>query len=377
MHVVAFHNFDVFDRAPRVARDVIRHGYTGVSLFFVLSGFILAHNYLGASARPIDRRAFWIARFARVYPTYLLALLIGLPLFLYFLYRTLPPLQAAGRAAVVAVPNFLLVQAWLPYSMAGLNPPGWSLAVEAFLYLVFPFIGLRLARLGGRQLAVTIVVLWVVAIAPGLVHSALPPEILALSLPGPAWIQPSAALWDLVFAMPVFHVAQFSMGIAAGLLFRRQVEAAPGMSVGASVGEIALIAALVAVFIGGSRGWVAEPVFNIGLLAIIYVPLLLLMADGRGIVARAASIPLVVLLGEASYGIYILQHPVRDWMRLTGRQLGFFDWTAATFSLYVVVLLSLSVVAFRAEERIRPALRRYLTARFATERPAAGGCAPD
>lgn len=366
MHVVAFHNLDVFDRAPSVVRDVIRHGYTGVSLFFVLSGFILAHNYLASNAPPIDRRAFWIARFARVYPTYLLALLIGLPLYLYFLYRTLPPLQAVGRAAIVTIPNLLLVQAWSPYSLTGLNPPGWSLAVEAFLYLTFPFIGVRLAKSGARKLTVAILGLWIVAIGPGLAHAALPPDAHAISLPGPAWIQPSSDPWDLVFAIPVFHVAQFSMGIAAGLLFSRRAEAAPGISVGVSVGEIAMVVALVAVFVGGSRGWFAEPLLNIGLLAIIYVPLLLLMADGRGVLARAASIPLVVLLGDASYGIYILQHPVREWMQVTGRQLGFVDWSAPAFSLYVVVLLILSVVAFRAEERIRPALRRYLTARFAT-----------
>lgn len=376
MHVVAFHNLDVFSGAPGVARDVIRHGYTGVSLFFVLSGFILAHNYLGPSARPIDRRAFWLARFARVYPTYLLALLIGLPLFLYFLYRTLPPLQAAGRAAIVTIPNVLLLQAWLPYSMTGLNPPGWSLSVEAFLYLAFPFIGVRLARLGAGKLAVTILVLWVVAIAPGLVHAALPPEVLDVSLPGPNWVQPSSDLWNLVFAMPVFHVAQFAMGIAAGLLLQQRAAAPNGLSVRVSAGEIVLIAALVAVFIGGSRGWFAEPLFNIGLLAIIYVPLLLLMADGRGVVARVASIPLVVLLGDASYGIYILQHPVREWMQVIGRQLGFVDWTATSFTLYVVALLALSVIAFRAEERVRPALRRHLTARFATNRAAGGVSAP-
>jgi peptidoglycan/LPS O-acetylase OafA/YrhL len=50
-------------------RTMASIGYSGVSFFFVLSGFILVYTYSG---RATTLRAFWQARFARIYPFYLL-----------------------------------------------------------------------------------------------------------------------------------------------------------------------------------------------------------------------------------------------------------------------------------------------------------------
>jgi hypothetical protein len=48
-----------------------------VSFFILLSGFVLAYNYAGrARAGKLDRVRFWKARFTRLYPIYLLSLLL-------------------------------------------------------------------------------------------------------------------------------------------------------------------------------------------------------------------------------------------------------------------------------------------------------------
>ncbi len=49
-----------------------RHGGLAVEHFWVISGFVFAHVYLG---RPTTMRAFWVARFARLYPLHLVTLL--------------------------------------------------------------------------------------------------------------------------------------------------------------------------------------------------------------------------------------------------------------------------------------------------------------
>jgi len=72
IYVVLFHesaNPGHFVFFPLAARFVAS-GYTAVTLFFVLSGFILAYNY----GRIRSRKEFWISRFARIYPVYFLSL---------------------------------------------------------------------------------------------------------------------------------------------------------------------------------------------------------------------------------------------------------------------------------------------------------------
>ena len=76
--VVAFHGSELLERAG-LARDgafsnLLYFGFIGVPFFFVLSGFVLAYTYREMQTRQ-SRRDFWLARFARIYPMYLLGLI--------------------------------------------------------------------------------------------------------------------------------------------------------------------------------------------------------------------------------------------------------------------------------------------------------------
>ena len=55
-------------------------GYVGVSFFFILSGFIIAHNYTGRVNTPAERKDYYIARIARIYPLHLLTLIAAIAL---------------------------------------------------------------------------------------------------------------------------------------------------------------------------------------------------------------------------------------------------------------------------------------------------------
>src|SRR5437660_267223 len=70
--------------APDAICALLRVGYVAVTVFFVLSGFVLAYNY--DLSEPWSRRAsvkFGIARFARIYPAYCAGLLLFVPSVVY------------------------------------------------------------------------------------------------------------------------------------------------------------------------------------------------------------------------------------------------------------------------------------------------------
>ncbi|MEV6056012.1 acyltransferase [Streptomyces sp. NPDC052107] len=114
-------------------------GATGVSFFFVLSGFVLTW-----SARPRDRvLAFWRRRIARIYPVHLVTLAVALVM-TYTLANQprLTPKQTLS--------NLLLLHSWWHPWWQTLDPVSWSLACEAFFYASFPLLFLLLRRLGAR-----------------------------------------------------------------------------------------------------------------------------------------------------------------------------------------------------------------------------------
>ena len=100
---------------------VIAQSNVAVSFFFCLSGFIMATVYRDG----VDARAYWIARFARIYPVYALALAACL---------VTGPDITAGQYGLDSV----LLQAWVPGWAMTVNPPGWSLSVEVLFYALFP-----------------------------------------------------------------------------------------------------------------------------------------------------------------------------------------------------------------------------------------------
>ena len=143
--VFAYHvrNLGYFDGNAQTALSaVVGSGDTGVSLFFMLSGFVLAWSDRADddTAGPVRAALrFWARRAARIWPLHLVAVLAAI----IVAATLLPGIRTTSPAALVA--NVLLVNAWhAPWWQAG-NPVSWSLTCEAFFYLTFPFL-IRLLR---------------------------------------------------------------------------------------------------------------------------------------------------------------------------------------------------------------------------------------
>ena len=132
----------------------------GVPFFLILSGFILSYSYLGQLRFGGERRRFWEARFCRVYPVYLLSLLIDWPI-------------RGQMTAGFTIAVLTATQAWNPANgLAQMwNFPAWTLSVEAFFYLCFPLLLPACAKLQ-RRIQIACIALLCLVIA--LLHTSIP-----------------------------------------------------------------------------------------------------------------------------------------------------------------------------------------------------------
>jgi peptidoglycan/LPS O-acetylase OafA/YrhL len=123
----------------------------GMTLFFVLSGFVIHYNYVASVSLPDGVRAFFVARFARLYPLFLLVFLICIVDSFRF---------ADGKVDIIGpLPFFLtFTQSWWFWvfgeraaSEAYSDATGlmWSLSTEAFFYAIYPLLAPRLRRCNG------------------------------------------------------------------------------------------------------------------------------------------------------------------------------------------------------------------------------------
>lgn len=327
-YVLVFHSgTTTLERAgaPTFIINFLKNGYLGVAFFFILSGFILTHSYFGKVSNCQEIKRFAVARFARIYPVYILALLIALPL-------TSAPFDSPS----LALATLGLVQSWgFPSSANGFfwNAPGWTLSVEFVFYLLFPIVLPIVSRFDLRALwcglAATILVLTAMR-SPGLAPQA--GDKLAFA-------------WMNAVPLPLLRTPEFISGIFCARLFQLGAFHSLKRDIAAVAAGVLTLLALVS-----TNGDWASPMAAIGFLAIIAT-----CSVNEGTVKTSLSSPLLVLLGSASYALYILQTPVRSWVAVifTGDQ----DWLGRILYQPMLVVISIGVFIL-IEEPARKLLRR-------------------
>ncbi|WP_214073839.1 acyltransferase [Mucilaginibacter sp. dw_454] len=134
-------------------------GWTGVDLFFVLSGFLIAGQLFAtiAKGKPISLKEFFTKRFFRIIPPYLVMLC---------LYIAFPVLRERDHMAPLWRYLTFTTNFGLDVSHIGTFTHSWSLCVEEQFYLVLPLIILLLSYLkAGKKAAYLILVLFLCGFA--------------------------------------------------------------------------------------------------------------------------------------------------------------------------------------------------------------------
>lgn len=341
--------------ATSAAHNIVRCGYIGVGVFFLLSGFILALNYpLDSTWNTVTVKKFAVARFSRIYPVYFLGLVSIAPVVL------IPSILEHSRSLFIrrsfsGFLNGVLLQAWVPRTAITWNGPGWSLSNEAFFYLCFPVLGVWLFRrlswrrfmaglIGFLVLELAVPVLCIVKVAPG--FSDLP-----------ATGEPGTLLAYFAMFNPLLNLPFFLYGILAYWCFSRLEESD---SILCGRGYILYIPSILALLVMTSLGnHIPYPLMHGGLTLIPALGIVIGFALGDKYLCVLMSNRTLVFMGKASYAEYLLHAPVRIAFESIG-----LTWTPTLTVTYCVIVLIVSALVFHFfEEPLQRKIRKWMLAK--------------
>jgi peptidoglycan/LPS O-acetylase OafA/YrhL len=353
-----------------------------MATFFVLSGFVIHYNYHDLRKTPGGIRRFFEARFARLYPLYIVLLTIDVLISMLY-HRTSCGLAGDTPGSLMALPYFLtMTQSWtygvicnnsFIYQFHVVSAVMWSISVEAFFYIVYVFIANWLGRVNEtkRQFAValgfygvSVAVLWWFWRSPGTIEHVAQVTFGPIATERHGY-QDSLIRW-LNYFNPVSNLPAFVCGAVAANTYMGRHKPKPGQSETRWAGPLVVLTSLcmLAVHFWFTIGLAPRNMFFDRCGSVLYVPFMALSIYTMArypatTVTKMVGSSALVKLGEASYSIYLLH-------ALLGRlpkHLSFLHlnpWLLCGISLAIVLTVSrISYLKFErpAQKWVRDKLR--------------------
>lgn len=275
--------FDLFPTLERTWKWPVQNGHLAIEIFFVLSGFIMAHNYAdrmttAGRTGPVYRKFLW-ARVARIYPVHLTTLLMVL-----LLSFTSPSdfRRALGEDfpdnPVNFLGNLLMLQAVPPFR--GYDAPSWSLSCEFGAYLLMPV----LAMWAVRRLSPRAALIWAVVV--------LVAGVLALNA------TPVTNPWKMSYSVMWLRIAvEFTAGVLLWAWWRAKARPSARWDV-VAVG--CLLFTVVVAF-------TVDPEARINFVALPFLAIFVLAcASASGPFGRLLCTRPMVWTGNLTYSLYLV-----------------------------------------------------------------------
>ena len=352
----------------------------GMTLFFVLSGFVIHYNYGATLKEPNGFKRFIIARFSRLYPLYAVLFLIEFLLIDQGRYWSSCKLAGSHSGILFALPYYLtLTQDWvfgvicqnnLIYQYGMMAAVSWSISAEIFFYAVYCFYGRWAIRSAPSSLfavaafgyaALFVFVYWCF-------ENTTTIEQAALIAFGPIatvqyGYQDSLIRWLIYFA-PVTQFVHFLGGVAIAQTFIQSKSAVRHgtlivplciFAILAMHLYLYLIVAPTSAFIGRNASSFCGPLVVLAVYSLTAWP--------KTIIPRLLSQSIIVKGGEASYSLYLLHAFLFPYLPYLARHLQ--SW--ALWGASLIILIGLSRMSYVLFER--PA-RTLLRAALGTRRKA-------
>jgi peptidoglycan/LPS O-acetylase OafA/YrhL len=320
-----------------IYNQIFYEGYIGVTFFFILSGFILSYAYTQRfKDKSIEIKDFLLARIARIYPLHILTFLCAIPLVIYGVIK--------GSALVISLlPNLLLIQSFFPQTAIffSVNMPSWFLSNLMFLYILFPFLIFKRTRFLGSLIFIGIV--WQVFIA----NSGYSDD----------------QKHYLVYILPLSRMLDFTAGILLYRLFERIKEAKSAVPV--NVLQILSLLSLMIFFIMKNN---INQVYRFDIYYLLPMAFIIFsFAFNRGYIADKLSHRFLMLLGGASFSLYMIHQLVIRYVeglnmfifKLDG---GFWDISLSVLCLALSIYIS--IIIYKTFETKAKMVTLHVVGRF-------------
>ena len=306
VYVVIFHywtSYHLSDTRPLI----VELGHTGVTFFFLLSGFILSYSYNDGGRFPKGGHIkFYLARFARIYPIYIATIVVMFPAL--FLLRNSGVADQAYREIWAVTAPFAL-HAWIPGAACSLNCPNWSISTEAFFYLLFPLVFAPVYRRPILAIVLAFVVMaatWFMQIDSWLETGRSLDSMRTVTFAS----DPAGDLQMQLFSyFPPTRFPEFLIGIGLYGIWKQGADRIAAR-------QLYLVAGVGALLIMATAHWVPENILRTGWSVICFAPLVLAAANTR---SGFLFGPDIVWLGKISFALYLVHSPVDSYLRTIDR----------------------------------------------------------
>ena len=322
----------------------IDNGYVFVGVFFLISGYVLTYNYADRG-KGLNKREFWLARFSRLYPVYLLVLIISVSMLQDEWHARS---HAEFWQGIILTP--FVLQGWSPSVATFWNTVSWTLTSECVLYLAFPWL-IRLPwPKKPLRLVVLLITLWIVGLVPHSLYLYLNPDHIV----GPVDRYSSSQLIRFLKYTPLPYVCTFLTGVTLGKL-QLALTLTPRQRL--ILSSISL--AVVCFFFYALVSHTPYLLMHGGLLTPVFAALVLGLSGPHPISAVFSWRPLL-LIGESSYCLYLLHFNVFQLLHTYHvperlHLVAFDPW----LSYAILILLALAVFHFVEIPARRAILNRF------------------
>lgn len=300
------------------------HGYLGVDIFFVISGYLITGILM------VDIENGWMSllnfyqrRIRRIFPALLVMLAITLTVgYAVDTPARLENLGAAGATTAISASNFFFWRSVDYFSQLSLQSPllhTWSLAVEEQFYLFFPL--LLFTTRAQRNLRFTLILMFAIL-------SFILTFLMLQWKPSAAFYLLPTRAWELLAgALISIHWRQDA---ATGSL-------RTGLSI---VGIVLMVSSVAGIFDLLAAPWLVLPLSVAGAVAFIIGS-----ENSAALETRVFRWAPVVLIGQASYSLYLWHQPILAYYEfLTLSQAGFIAKLILCLAAVVISVISLYAI---------------------------------